>query len=320
VHNTRRELIDDFVLFVSDQNDDQARSIAEGCLARALTTIWLALPWRVFRSPEPWQLTLEVNRAKYALPDIFGRIGPGEVRNLTRGTTLTRFQDGEREQMYPMAGTSLEIAGAPSRYEIVGATGAHTQPATTGEELEALSSDSGDTDVVVSLAGEDPDRNWTRAQVTLNGTTPVSLGEWAYVDELGKAFETGVTAPAFGQSSRGTILIRTVADETEIQSLFPQESARQHDVFAVSPKPASADVLALPIIRKPKRLFDTADTLPDLWGPALFEEMMIDWQVNGGEMPYATALQLPRPHLLRLMQFENQQKARPQRQPFGVSR
>ena len=43
-----------------------------------------------------------------------------------------------------------------------------------------------------------------------------------------------------------------------------QESAKEHNVLTVYPTPASADVLAVPIIRRPKRLLHDADTaLPE---------------------------------------------------------
>lgn len=319
MHNTRRELLDDFVLLMGDTDDEEARNIAEGCLNRALLALWLKLPWRVFRSPVPYALPLVVDQASYALPDYFGRIGPGEVRNATVGGALPRLQDGELERMFPLTGTALEVHGQPRRYEIQGTTGVSTQVAIAGELLEVLSLAPQDNDVVLSISGRNGVGHWTREQVRLGGTTPVQCGTWTYIDEVGKSYEAGATAETEHTTSRGVVTLRQVSDGAIRQQLLPQESARQHDVFTVYPKPQIAHTLLLPIIRKPKRLFQDGDTLPDLWGPAIFERMQIDWQVSEDEMPLAQALTLPAgPALLDLVAFENQQRPVRHKRGFGA--
>jgi hypothetical protein len=317
VHQTRRELLDELLAFVNEPNDPDARNTAEGCLNRALTTLWLQLPWRVFRSPVPLQVTLTASQARYALPDYFGRVGPGRVRNLTRnGAWLRRLQDGELERCFPATGTTGETPGNPEAYELAGTCGVHTQPAVTGDALEALSDSAADVDIVVAIDGDDANGRWTRNQVTLTGVNPVALGTWSFVDECAKAYQATSTPVTEGTSSRGAVTIRKTAGQTEIQKLFAQESAKDHPVFTVFPKPVSADVLAIPVIRKPKRTFRDADPLPDLWGPAIFEQMLIDWQVNTGELTVAAAMAVPRPKFVDLAAYENQDKGRRHKQPF----
>lgn len=321
MHQSRRELLDDFVGFVGERNDDEARDVAERLLNRSLTALWLKRPWRVFRSPVPFQLTLVVGQSRYALPDYFGRVGPGMVRNLTQGGSVVyRLEEGDLERRYPSAGTTLEVPGFPGHYEIAGVCGVHTQPAVTGEALEAVSSDNGDTDVVLALAGDDLSGRWTRTQVTLTGMTPVALGTWSFLDECGKAYRASVTPVTEGTSSRGTVTVRQISDAGERQSLFAQESAREHEIVTIYPKPQRADVLALPVIRRPKRVFQDADALPDLWGPAIFEEMILQWQVNTGALTPVTVAAAPTPKFDDLVAFENQQAARARKRPFGGMR
>lgn len=317
MHKSRRELLDDFVAFHGQPSDEVARNIAERLLNLSLQTLWLQRPWRIYRSPVPFELTLTVNQARYALPDYFGRVGPGDVRNLSTGRPVTWLADGLREQRHPQAGTSFEVAGSVEGYEIAGMCGVHTQPDVAGEALEVVSSDTGDTDVVLSISGDDSSGRWTRTQVTLQGTTAVALGTWAFVDEVAKAYVATATPATELTSSRGTVTIRKVSDATEIQRLFSQETAKEHSILTVFPKPATADTLAVPIIRRPKRLLYDADPVPDLWEPALWEEMGIEWQVHTGDLTRAAAGQVPRVQAIRLAAFENQNQPRHWKAGFG---
>lgn len=318
MHYTRRELLDDFVALVGDKGDSETRDLASGCLNRALLDLWMQRPWRAFRSPTPLSLTLVPNQRSYPLPDYFGRVGTGEVRNATRGGAIQRLEDGELEHDYPHAGTSLEVSGIPKRYEIAGSVGVQVQPDPVGGwALEAVSSSGGDVDVDVEIAGTQT-TGWTRAAVRLNGVVAVALGTWLSVDEASKAYTQTATPVTAGTSSRGTVTIRRVGVWTVLQTLLSQESARQHDVLTLYPKPNAADVVVLPVIRKPKRLFQDADPVPDLWAPALFEAMLIDWQVITGELALPTALSTPRPKLLELIAFENQQHGTIHKKAFGM--
>jgi hypothetical protein len=317
MHQTRRELLDEFVRFVGDDADPTALSIAGAALQRAMTTIWLDRPWSLYRSPVPITLRLVVNQARYSLPDWFGRIGPGEVRNVSLGgQPLPRLADGQLEEDYPTAGTDFEVAGRPRRYELVGVSGVHTQPLVTGEALEVVSSSTEDVAVRCLLAGTDAQGVWSRRQVTLSGATAVPIGTWGFVDEFGKAYPEG-TDPDTVLSSAGTVTLRKVADATELQALLPQEAAREHRIFMVYPKPSIADVLTIPVVRKVKRLLYDADPLPEDWIPALWEEMGIEWQVNLGELSRAQASAAPRPKLAQLIGYENQQQPAIRKKPFG---
>lgn len=306
MHKSQREILDDFLDFVGEAGDATARKTAARVLNRAMTTIWLKRAWAIYRSPVPFTMTLVVNQARYSLPDYFGRVGPGKPRNLTQGgCELQPKQPGGLERDYPWMGTTQETAGQPRWYEVAGISGAHTQPAAAGDALEVLSDNGADTDIVFALAGDDSNGNWTRTQVTLNGTNAVAVGTWAFVDECAKAYVSTATPATDQTSSRGNVTLRKVSGQAEIQKLFPQESSREHAIFTVYPKPSSADTIAIPVIRRPKRLFHDADPVPDLWEPALIEEWGMQWAVNRGELTLAQANALPRPALVDLIAHEN---------------
>jgi hypothetical protein len=309
MHTTRREFLDDFLGFVNELHDPNARDVASRLLNRVVTRIWMKHPWRAFRSPAPVEITTVANQRSYALPDYFGRVGPGRIRNLTTGgSPIEPLEAGDAERAYPVGGTSLETASTPRHCEIAGVAGVHTQPAPAGEALEVLSDSASDTDVVVTVAGDDSSGRWTRTQVTLNGTTAVAIGTWGYLDEMGKAYVNTVDAPTSAPygSSRGTVTLRKVSNQAELQKLLPQESAREHALVTFYPKPSGAWTMALPCIRKVKRLYNDADPLPDLWEPAILEEMHIEWQVNTGEMPRTIAGQVPRPAFLDLLVYDHE--------------
>lgn len=306
MHKSQRELLDDFLDFVGEKGDANARTTAARVVNRALTTIWLKRAWAIYRSPVPFTMALVVNQARYSLPDYFGRVGPGQPRNITQGgAPLLPRQPGGLENDFPWMGTTQEVAGQSRWYEVTGMSGAHTQPAVTGDALEVVSSSVSDVDIVVAIAGDDSNGNWTRNQITLNGTTAVAIGTWSFVDECAKAYVNTATPATDQTSSRGNVTLRKVSDQTEIQKLFPQESSREHAIFTVYPKPSTADTIAIPVIRRPKRLFHDADSIPDLWEPAIFEEMSMQWAVNRGELSEAQANAMPRPALLDLICHEN---------------
>lgn len=306
MHLTRRELLDDFLAFVGETGDSNARDVGERLLNRSLTSVWLRHPWRAYRSPAPVQVTCVANQRSYALPDYFGRLGPGTVRNLTTGAQLEVLPDGDTERLFPTAGTTLESAGVPTMVEIAGVCGVHTQPASTGDALEVVSDNAADTDVVVAIAGNDSSGRWTRNQVTLTGTVAVAIGTWSFVDELAKAYLATVTPATELSSSRGMVTLRKVAGATELQKLFAQESAKEHQLVTLYAKPASAYVIAIPTIRKVKRLVYDADAIPDLWEPAVWEAMHIEWMVNTGEMRRENVGQVRRPALEDLIAFDNE--------------
>lgn len=320
MHSTRRDFLDDFLSFVGEKNDSDARAVAARVLNRAMTSIWMKHPFREYRSPVPFQLTLVANQARYSLPDYFGRVGPGDVRNATRnGKRLTQRRDGDSERWHPEQGTSFETAGYPSEYETVGVSGVHTQPASTGDALEVLSSSASDTDIICSINGDDTNGRWTRQQVTLTGTTPVAIGTWSFVDEFGKAYLSTSDPVTDLTSSRGTITLRKTSDATELQKLYTQEASHEHTIFTVYPKPAAADTLLIPVLRKPKRFVNDADPIPDLWDPALWEEAQIQWAINRGELSLGEAVRLPRPALIDLVSFDNEQRGPSRTVPFGFA-
>lgn len=320
MQKTRREIVDDLLDFAGELGDSNARTTAERMLNRALESIWLKHPWSQFVSPAPLQITMVVNRRSYALPDHFGRfrspINP--VRNLTRGTWLQSLPDEDLFRQYPEAGTTLEAASTPSLCTLLGSVGVQGQPLPTGEALQVVSSSAGDTDIRVSVVGDDSLGRNTRIEVMLDGLNAVAVGTWSYVDEFGKAYPAGEEPVTPLYSSRGTVTLRKTSDGTVLQTLFAEEAAKLHRILSVYPKPNVADVLAIPFIRAISPRLKDADVLPSNWGPALYEEMAIEWQVNTGDLTRAEAGRVPRPALLDLICFENENQPRGTR-PFGAT-
>lgn len=314
---SRKEAIDEFLKFVGEYGDAVARSIAHHTLNRAIEVIWQKRMWRDFQSPSPLELTLVANQRNYALPDFFGRLGPGKVRNLTRGGVLLPLDTNQAQELFPTAGTTLEAAGISTRYEIGGTVGVQRQPDVAGEALEVLSSSAADIAVVVAIEGADASGNERRVQVTLAGAASVAIGTWSYVDSIGKGYPAGTEPTNEFTSSEGTVTLRKVATPSFVlQQLFPEESAREHRIITFYPKPSIADVIAIPVLRRPKRMLFDADPLPNDWWNAIFEEMQIQWRTNTGELAVDSVV--PRPHLLDLIAEDIANGPRPMIRPFGV--
>lgn len=316
MQQTRREFLDEFLGFVGELGDDDARDVAEQTANRVIQAIWTKYPWSMFVSPAQLQLTLAVNQRGYALPDHFGRFGKGKVRNLTQGCPLTLRDLELIREDHPDQGTTREIAGQPELYCLSGMTGVSRQPLVAGDPLEVLSDNAADVDVVVEVAGDDATGRWTRNQVTLNGTTPIAIGTWSYIDEFSKAYPDDVEPDTPRTSSRGNVTLRKVAGAVALESLFSAESSREHRLFTVYPKPNAADVLGIPFLRRPKRLLHDADLIPLNWGPAIFEEMLLQWRTNTGEVPADGTI--PRPALNDLIALENASMSRRTTRPFFI--
>lgn len=317
MQKTRKEALDEFLGWVGELGDDVARDVAERALTRAVDAIWLKHPWRDYQSPDPLQLTLVAGQRSYPLPDFYGRPGKGKVRNLTSGLELFPVNEDDADTMYPARGTTLEAASSPRHYLLGGIVGVQRQPLVTGQALEVLSTSADDsTNLRATIVGSDASGNMRRLQVTLNGTTPVAAGTFSYVDEFGKGYRESVDPTTEGTSSEGTISLRITSSATVLQQLFPEESAREHRVVTLIPKPATAEVIAFPVMRRPPRLLYDADPMPGDWWNAIFEELTIQWRVNRGEL--AVDSMVPRPALMDLVANDNANGPRRRVQPFTV--
>lgn len=316
MQKTRKEAIDEFLAFVGESEDSEARNIAEPLLSRAVEAIWLKHPWRDYQSPDPVEFTAVAGRRSYPLPADFGRMGKGVVRNLTRGWELAPLDSEAADRLYPQRGTSLEVGASPKHYLLGGIVGVQRQPAVTGEACEVVSDSGADAaDLRVTIVGYDASGNSRRRQVTLNGLTPVAVGTWAYVDEFGKSYRNGVAPTTEGTSSEGTVTLRITSSQNILQELFPEESAREHRVLTLLPKPNAADTIALPMMRRPPRFLFDADVLPGDWWNAILEELVIQWRVNRGELPADSVV--PRPHLIDLVCADNVNAPRRWVRPFS---
>jgi hypothetical protein len=316
MQKTKSEALNEFLAFVGEEEDDTARAIADKLLTRAVEAIWLKQPWLDFQSPVPAVFDLVANQSSYPLPDYYGRPGRGKVRNQTRGQELFPLDHASADALYPTHGTTLEVGGTPRHYLLGGIVGVQRQPAVAGEALEVLSSSAADiTNVRVSLVGADANGYERRLQFTLTGATPVAVGTWSWIDEFGKGYAAGTTPTTDGTTSAGTITLRIVSTVTTLQTLFPEESAKEHRIVTFLPKPNAADVVSFPVMRRPPRLLFDADPLPADWWNAVLEEMVIQWRVNRGELP--TDSVMPRPHLLDLIQADNVNAPPIVRRPFA---
>lgn len=321
MQHTRRELLDEFLRHVGDTGDSAARDKAEDYLNRAVRTIWMAHAFKDHRLPSPVQLTTVANQRTYPLPPYFGRVAPQTttLRNLSTGARIALRNQEAVEAEFPEMGTALEQAGVPFLAFLSAPVGVRVQPTGT-EALEVVSSSAADTDVVVLLEGVNSAGEWDETQVTLNGTTPVALGSWqSPLLTFSKAYVATATPATEGTSSRGTVTLRVASAGATRQILLPEESAREFPSLTVYPKPAtSGEVLAIPTIRAPKRLLYDADEVPRYWSDAVLEEMEALWRAGAGEA--GSAADLPKPHLIRLVAFDNTSTSPDPivKRPFGV--
>lgn len=319
MQTTRRELLDDFLGFVTEQGDSIARDIAERALNRALLALWMKRAWNQFRHQTPHQLTTVAGTRDYVLPRHFGRMAyaDGRIRNVTTGGWLFPITREELDEQDPTAGTSLASNGLPIGYLQDNTVGVAVQPLSTGEACEVVSDSAADVAVRVYVEGLDQNGVSRRVQVTLTGTNPVAVGTWSRIELFGKSYPDGVTPTSEFTSSAGTVTLRTAAGPVTLQSLLSDESAVDLPVLTLYPTPDAAYTYAVPYLRAPRTLKDDAEPLPRFWGNALFEELQAQWHVNKGNI--ASDAQIPRPALADLIAMENASavpfKAR--RRPFG---
>lgn len=307
---SRRAFLDDFLAYVNEPGDAIARDMAERMLIRVVEAIWLKRSWRQFLMPDAYEFSTVAGTRAYALPDYFGRVSSlnRTLRNLTTGIALAPIDRSDLEAQDPNQGTSLETPGTPGIYLIAGTAGVHNQPAAAGESLEVLSSSAADVAVRVYIEGLNTAGQWTRNQVTLNGTTPVDLGSWKTIQAFGKAYPEGTTATTELTSSEGSVTLRTTAAATELQLLLAEESAREVQTLTVYPVPDGVYRIAVPILRIPEALTKDAAPLPSLWTNAVFEKMVISWRAGAKDgLTIDTADVWPA--LIDLVCHENAQQA-----------
>lgn len=319
MQQTRREILDEFLAMVGARRDTDARNRAELLLSRAIMNIWLARPWADHRLPVDPQITTVVGTSVYALPQYFGRIPPfvERIPNLTTGGSVQIVSYEQLRELEPTFGTSLASRGTPRVAAIGSPVGVRVQPSSSGQALEAVSSDGSDTDVKVLIEGVNSDGEWDEAHVTLTGAVAVAVGTWkAPIVNFAKSYPAGTTPATEHTSSRGTVTLRVAGGGATLQSLLPEESAREFPALTLAPAPATAgEVYAIPTLRAPKKLLYDADEVPRFWGSAVLEEMVILWKLADGEVP-STAL--PRPELARLIGHDNTTGPRTRVRPFRL--
>lgn len=304
---SRREIIDQYLLFKNALNDDDQRTLAEQILNWAILDIWLAHPFADHRLPNPVQITTVAGTRTYVLPSYFGRLPPRVefLRNLTTGAKIWLRSQDRLDTERPINGTTLESAGTPDLAVIGGVVGVSVQPAAAGQALEVLSSSADDTDVRVTVEGVNSGGNWDETQVTLTGLVAVAIGTWKEpLVNFAKAYPAGTTPPTALTSSRGTVTLRVAGAGATLQALLPEESAREFPSLILSPKPLTAgELIGIPTLRAPKRLLYDADEVPRYWGSAILERMKDYWNVSSGEnrdLPMRFG-----PALTKLVQHDN---------------
>lgn len=316
MQSTRKEFLDMFLARVGAKGDVPARNRAERALNLAVFSIWSKHPWRAFQSPTPHTFTTVANQRAYALPDWFGRVSTKDqtIRNATTGAPIWPVDPGELAAATPTQGTPLETPGSPSRYYISGTVGVHTQPTAGGQALEAVSSSADDTAVKVVIEGLDANDDWTRTQVTLTGVAAVALGTWKHVQSFGKSLPEGLEPVTEFTTSAGTVTLRVAGGGAALQKLLPDESALELPVLVLYPMPNAAQLVAVPVFRRPRRLRFDADPLPADWDAAIDEDMTIQWRVMAGEIAHDGAV--PRPNFADLVALENMGQPLAPRRPW----
>lgn len=302
MQTSRREILDDFLDFVGEQNDANARLTAARVLNRAIQSLWMKHPWKQFEMP-PFQFSTVANQRSYALPEHFGRVRGGVIRNLSNGAKLGGVELATLQEAHPEQGSTLETAGQPEIYCVSGTCGVGVL-ASAAEALTVVSDSATDVNVKVTVEGYDANSRWLRQQVTLNGLTPVAIPTSVIAWTFGKAVQAGTTPATDLTTSVGNVAL-TGATSGALQTLLSYESAVEHQVLTLYPMPnLSGQVIAVPFLRAPVRSLYDGDAVPNNWEDAIFEEMTIQWRVNTGEMP-ADASNVLRPKFLDLLAFEN---------------
>jgi len=317
MQQTRREIVDELLDFMGESNDSNARTTANRLVSRVVLRLWLKHPWTAFVSPTPYQFASVANQRSYALPAYFGR--PQQrvaARNLTTGREISWRDPMQILHDDPLVGTSSEGAAEPEAYSVAGVAGVTTQPASTGDALELVSTSAADTTVNVTIEGLDANGVESRSQITLTGAVAIAAGTWSQIEEFSKALPAGTDPATEGTSSVGSVTLRKAGGGTTLETLLPEESARQHTLLNLYHLPSAVWTFAIPFLRAPRKLRYDSDALPQFWGPAVLEALIIEWQVNRGEMTRAQADQAPRPDFLDLLSHENRTKAKPRVRPY----
>lgn len=302
---TRREFLDDFLAFVGEPDDDDARNVAERVLNQAISSIYMRHPFRQFRSPNAYEITTVAGSRSYALPSWFGRLLPRTPAfNLTRGSEIDPVDEILARRDDPALGTTLEQSGCPSMFYIGGTSALDTEVSSAGTALEAVSDNASDTEILLTIEGLDSTGKQKRTKVTLTGTIAVALGTWKPpVMRIGKSYPEGQTPSTEFTTSRGTVTIRAAGGGATYATLGNDESSAEHLMVTFVRKPDAAYTIALPFLQAPRRLMYDSDPLPQWWGPAVFERMTHLWRVNTGEIP--TLEGLPTPEFVNLVAFDN---------------
>lgn len=314
---TRREIVDELLDFVGEANDSNARATANTLVNRVFQRLWLKHPWSAFVSPTPYQFASVANQRSYVLPKYFGRPQQDVAgRNLSTGRIVNWRDAMQLLRDDPTAGTTMESSGEPEAYTVTGTAGVTTQPSSSGDALELVSSDANDTNVLVTIEGLDANGVEQRSQFTLTGTNAVAVGTWSQIEEFSKALPAGTDPATAGTSSRGTVTLRKSGGGTTLESLLPEESARQHTLLNLYQIPNAVWTFAIPYIRAPRKMRFDSDAFPQFWGPMVQEELQIEWQVNRGDMTRAQAAEAPRPDFLDMISHENRSGRRPRVRPY----
>lgn len=311
---TVREALDTLLDYAGEPGDAEARRVGLALLNDAVVAIWQAHAWLDYRAPTPLELTTTAGAARYSLPSHVGRV-LAPARNLTRvGVPLDTIDPWAAQDRYPSTGLATAASGVPRHFRLSGITGCATQPDPSGTALEVVSDSGSDTNVTVTLRGDDTAGVQRTTRLTLTGTSPVAAGVWTFLDEVSKAFADTVTSPTPGYSSAGTVTLRRVADADPLLALAATESAREHKVLQLYPTPDAAYVLAFPFQRRPQPLVSGSDALPGDWWLALKEEWEIRYRVNTGEL--AADSVVPRPALRKLIEDDNLLRPAPRKRPI----
>lgn len=157
-------------------------------------------------------------------------------------------------------------SGTPTHYTELGVIATRQLPASPGERLSIVSTSSDDTAIKISITGEDADGHELREVLTLAGTSAVlSAHTYAVVYQLSKA------------TSLGSVNVHGHTSGNYLQTLLPDESARQHRRIRLLGAPSRETPALILCKRHPAPLRnDSDDTLLTSCDPGLLALVLGD--------------------------------------------
>lgn len=154
---------------------------------------------------------------------------------------LTRIDTQVFFGAHPEAGAGSQISGSPANYVPMGWAPVTTQPSSTGQSLEVVSSDASDTTQKVQLdvmvGGYEQ-----RYEVELAGTNPKAVGAGALITE--------VLAYSKSTYTTGRITLRVTPNSTVLATLAPGLVSTTFPRIGLDPLPSAVESFTVGLFRR----------------------------------------------------------------------